>query len=169
MFAVDIILSVTRDGEQFFAQATGQGQAEIFASSDSTFFLTVVDAQLTFHSEDDGTVRSLTLHQGGDTHARRVEPWTPSPEEVGALAGRYYSPELETTYWLRAEDTTLVAEHQRHDPITLSPVAGDQGGSFRGDTWFFANVVFGRDDSGNVAEMLVSNGRVRSLRFVKQD
>jgi len=58
-------LEVTREGDQLFTQATGQQRFEIFPSSQTEFYLEVVDAQITFNLDDDGSVESLTLHQNG--------------------------------------------------------------------------------------------------------
>lgn len=66
-------LTVTREGEQIFAQATGQGKAEIFPESETEFFLKVIDARITFQRTD-GQVTGLVLHQGGrDVPAKRLE------------------------------------------------------------------------------------------------
>jgi CubicO group peptidase (beta-lactamase class C family) len=56
---------VTTKGNQLFAQATGQPQFELFAESENTFFLKVVEAKVTFNKNPDGTIKSLTLFQGG--------------------------------------------------------------------------------------------------------
>lgn len=56
---------VTTEGERIFAQATGQPQFELFAESETTFFLKVVEAKVTFNKNPDGSVKSLTLFQGG--------------------------------------------------------------------------------------------------------
>ena len=50
---------VTREATRLFVQATGQPRFPIFAESDSTFFLRVVDAQITFSGD------VMTLHQNG--------------------------------------------------------------------------------------------------------
>jgi len=50
---------ITREGAHLFAQATAQPRFPIFAESDSTFFLKVVDAQLTLRPD------GLVLHQNG--------------------------------------------------------------------------------------------------------
>jgi CubicO group peptidase (beta-lactamase class C family) len=59
------VIEVTTKGSQIFAQATGQPQFEMFAESEDNFFLKVVPASMKFSKNDDGTVESLTLHQGG--------------------------------------------------------------------------------------------------------
>ncbi len=71
--APGFILSIrARDG-RFFTQATGQQEAEIFAASESEFFLKVVEARLTFQRDAAGAVTGLVLHQGGrDMPARKV-------------------------------------------------------------------------------------------------
>jgi CubicO group peptidase (beta-lactamase class C family) len=69
-------LTVTREGAQIFAQATGQSKAEIFPQSETEFFLKVVDARITFQRGDagNGKVTGLVLHQGGrDVPAKRLE------------------------------------------------------------------------------------------------
>ena len=52
-------ITVTRVGTHLFIQATAQPRFPVFAESDSTFFLKVVDAQLTFRPD------GLVLHQNG--------------------------------------------------------------------------------------------------------
>ena len=58
-----ITISVV-DGK-LMAQATGQDAFELHPESDSRFFLTVVDAQITFTRDAAGAVDGLILHQGG--------------------------------------------------------------------------------------------------------
>lgn len=57
-------ITITQTGKQLFAQATGQEKFELFAKSNTDFFLKVVNAQIAF-SVKDGKVDSLTLYQGG--------------------------------------------------------------------------------------------------------
>lgn len=72
--APNFILTITREGDHFFEQATEQPKAEIFAESDHDFFLKIVDAQITFVTDSNGRATELILHQGGvDQHAKRIE------------------------------------------------------------------------------------------------
>jgi CubicO group peptidase (beta-lactamase class C family) len=59
------LMTVSRDGDHFYTQVTGQPKAEIFATSEREFFLKVVDAQLTFDVDEHGAATQLTLHQNG--------------------------------------------------------------------------------------------------------
>lgn len=58
-------IEVTLQDERIFAQATGQPQFEIFAESETTFFLKVVEANVVFNKNPDGSIKSLTLFQAG--------------------------------------------------------------------------------------------------------
>ena len=59
------VITVSKDGSQMKAQATGQGEFEIYPRSDLVFYLKVVEAQVTFNLNEDGKVVSMTLLQGG--------------------------------------------------------------------------------------------------------
>jgi serine-type D-Ala-D-Ala carboxypeptidase/endopeptidase len=63
--APGFILTVSREGAQLNVQATGQPLFQVFAKTKNTFFLKVVDAQLTFTQNEAGETVSVTLHQGG--------------------------------------------------------------------------------------------------------
>ncbi len=71
--APDATVSVTRKGDQLFAQISGQPSLEIFPESETKFFLKIVDAQLTFFKDSQGKVTQLILHQGGDRFAKKIE------------------------------------------------------------------------------------------------
>jgi CubicO group peptidase (beta-lactamase class C family) len=72
--APSFIMTVTREGDHLFMQATGQPKIQIYPESDRDYFLKVVDAQITFVTDSNGRATELILHQGGmDQHAKRVE------------------------------------------------------------------------------------------------
>jgi serine-type D-Ala-D-Ala carboxypeptidase/endopeptidase len=61
-------ITITRDGAHLFLQATSQPRFPIFAESDTTFFLRVVDAEVTFRRD------GLVLHQNGQhTPGRKLQ------------------------------------------------------------------------------------------------
>ena len=59
------VLTVTKEGSQLKAQATGQRDFEIFPKTETEFYVKVVTAQITFNKNSAGVVESLTLFQGG--------------------------------------------------------------------------------------------------------
>ena len=70
----NFIISVTRDGEKLFVQATGQPEVQLFAETELMFFLKVVDAQIIFKKDDQGKVTQLILNQGGtNMPAKKIE------------------------------------------------------------------------------------------------
>jgi serine-type D-Ala-D-Ala carboxypeptidase/endopeptidase len=72
--APNAIMTVSRDGDQFFTQLTGQGKLQIFPEGERKFFLKVVDAQLTFDTDAQGKATQVTLHQGGrDMPGKRID------------------------------------------------------------------------------------------------
>jgi len=56
------VIELTRDGDRYWTQASGQGKVEVFALNDKTFFSNAVDAELRF---DDAKPGQLVLAQGG--------------------------------------------------------------------------------------------------------
>jgi D-alanyl-D-alanine-carboxypeptidase/D-alanyl-D-alanine-endopeptidase len=67
-----LIFDVQLEGERLTVQLTGQSRLPVYAESDTKFFYTVVDAQITFEVDERGEVAALVLHQNGmDQRARR--------------------------------------------------------------------------------------------------
>jgi hypothetical protein len=67
-------ITVTREGDKLFAQATDQPRFQLFAESPTEFFLKGIDAQVTFVKDDKGLVTQLILHQGGqNTPAKKIK------------------------------------------------------------------------------------------------
>lgn len=66
-------IAVTREGDHFFVQGSGQPKGEIFPEGEREFFFKVVDAQITFVTDSSGRATELILHQNGlDQHAKRL-------------------------------------------------------------------------------------------------
>jgi hypothetical protein len=80
--APSFILTITREEDHLFVQATGQPKFQIYPEGDRDYFLKVVDAQITFVTESNGKATELILHQGGrDQHAKRIEGEAPAVKE----------------------------------------------------------------------------------------
>ena len=157
----NFILTFTREGDTLFGQATGQSRFEIVPTSDSTFALIAITASVTFHRNADGEVDAITLHQGGDNRATRLadSDEDPTPEDLSAFVGRYFSQELETFYTITLEEDQLVLQHRRMNDRNLNPrdVDAFAGGGLQ--------LSFERDRNGQVIGLYVSNGRTREVRF----
>jgi CubicO group peptidase (beta-lactamase class C family) len=80
--APNFVITITRDGQHFYAQATGQPQFEIFATSEREYYLKVVDAQITFVTDDKGRATELILHQSGqEIHGKRLDDANALPKQ----------------------------------------------------------------------------------------
>jgi len=72
--APGFVLSITREGERLLGRATGQGQTELQAESETSFFVRDANAVITFAKDATGKISHLTLQQGGrDMKAKRVK------------------------------------------------------------------------------------------------
>ncbi len=159
------ILTFSREDKKFYVEATRQPKVEMVPTSDSTFKILVVNASITFHRTPESKVESLTLHQNGDHPASRLqaEPWKPSPEELKGYTGRFYSGELEIFYTLAVEDSALAIQRRRMPDIRLVPAKIDNFTA--GNT--LSDLVFIRDEKGEITALKVSNGRTRGVKFEK--
>src|SRR5262249_55645696 len=59
-------ITVSRDSDKLFGQASGQGQFRLWAESPTDFFLKEVDAQIKFARDGEGGF-TLTLFQNGQS------------------------------------------------------------------------------------------------------
>lgn len=63
--APEFVITVTRDADSLFAQATQQGKFQVYPESETKFYYKIVDAQISFIEDESGEVVSLILHQNG--------------------------------------------------------------------------------------------------------
>ncbi len=69
-----VVMTLSREGDHFFAQLTNQPKFEIFAESPTVYFLKVVEADIEFLRDSDGKANELVLRQGGrELHYHRIE------------------------------------------------------------------------------------------------
>ncbi len=161
------ILEFSREQDKLYTQATGQPRFELFASSDSTFYLTVVEASVTFHRDDRGYARAITLHQNGHHRANKVEEprWAPSEADAEMYRGLYLSRELQAFYEVAVSPTMEVSlRHRRMADLGLKAEEKDV---FTGD-FPVTNVRFIRNEDGVITGFMASNGRAVNILFEKQ-
>ncbi|MDN3690421.1 serine hydrolase [Cyclobacterium jeungdonense] len=71
--APEFKITITKEGKQLYLQATGQPRFEIYPENDTKFYLTVVEASISFQRKN-GLVESLILFQGGqEMPGKKVE------------------------------------------------------------------------------------------------
>jgi CubicO group peptidase (beta-lactamase class C family) len=71
--APGVNVTITLDGNYLFAQMSGQQRLQLFAQSETSFFMKAVEVQLDFVRDASGAVTQLVSHQGGrDTIAKHI-------------------------------------------------------------------------------------------------
>jgi CubicO group peptidase (beta-lactamase class C family) len=154
------ILGFRRDGDKLISQATGQPELEVFPIAENKFELRVVDAQVEFHVDDDGKVRTITLYQNGPHKATRVEEEAEAID-LASYTGRYFSSELEVFYNVEVKEDHLVITSRHFDDLDLNHATEDLfSGGFP-----ISEVQFARSEAGEVEGFSVSNGRTRGINF----
>jgi CubicO group peptidase (beta-lactamase class C family) len=157
------VITVAMDGEKLVGRATGQPQVVMQPRGNHTFFIPEAPAEVVFEKNDEGIFHQLILKQGGgEFTAPRLDEFDVEAIDLNVYAGKYYSEELQTAYTLLVEEGKLVARHQRHPDIILTPSKKDE---FSGSTWFFGLTSFEKDADDRYSKMSVSSGRVRNLVF----
>lgn len=63
--APDFVLAITKEQNRLFLQATKQPKVELFAETETQFFITELDVQVTFVRNPQGSVNQLILRQNG--------------------------------------------------------------------------------------------------------
>jgi CubicO group peptidase (beta-lactamase class C family) len=84
--------------------------------------------------------------------------WTPDAKALAGYAGRYESPELQTSYTFTVDNGKLMLHRRRSAPVALTPTVNDSF-TAEGITYRFVR------EKGRVAGFLVDAGRTRNLRF----
>lgn len=59
------VFTITREEDRLYAQLTGQPKIRIYPETETDFFYRVVEAQITFETNQEGQVERLVLHQNG--------------------------------------------------------------------------------------------------------
>jgi CubicO group peptidase (beta-lactamase class C family) len=82
----------TREGKRLLAQATGQGQVELFPESEHVYFTKVVDTVITFQLDNQDRPTGVILRQGGHVFAgKRLDDAAAKPiAEALAIVNKSY-------------------------------------------------------------------------------
>ena len=61
----NLFLTISREDGRMYVQPTGQPRLEMFAETETDFFLKEVEVGISFVRDDSGAVNSLVFQQGG--------------------------------------------------------------------------------------------------------
>jgi len=162
--APNFVLTVTREGDHLFTQATGQAKVEVFPEGDRDYFLKVVDAQITFVTDSQGKATELILHQGGlDQHAKRMEGDIPQPKVHKEVA---VDPKLFDGYVgsYQLAPNFILTVTREGDHLFVQASGQPKAEVFpEGDRDFFykavdAQITFVTDNQGKATELILHQG-----------
>ncbi len=83
-----LMLNVREENGRFLVTPTGQSEAEITPVGEHKFFVEVIQSDLEFVPESDGSIESLILYQGGAHKAPKLHTQSYG-EEVKQFVGKY--------------------------------------------------------------------------------
>ncbi|MGZ2369237.1 serine hydrolase domain-containing protein [Ancylomarina sp. YFZ004] len=124
-----------------------------------------VNLKIQFDLGENESLMRVTVDDDLPIISQGFDPTEPSKEELVLYTGKFYSPELETTYIISLDEDSLFCHHARHGDSKMKRIKKD---ILKGD-WPLLISKFQRDEDGNINGILVSNGRVRNLWFEKQE
>ncbi len=159
------LVVITKEGEKLMGQPGNAPKAEMIPQSETTFFVKEANSEVTFERDEKGNVVRFAMKSGTQNQSAKRLGAPALPAQLTQFAGEYYSPELGTSYTMVLKDGKLVAQHRRHDDISLTELDGDL---FSGNRWFFQTLQFTRDNEKRITGFRLTSGRVRNLRFDKQ-
>jgi|CXWL01.1.fsa_nt_gi CubicO group peptidase (beta-lactamase class C family) len=159
----EIVIHITSEGDQLFAQLTGQPKFPVFAESDSKFFFKVVDAQISFMRSADGKVSHLVLHQNGDHKCEKITDYKPpvqvevpvDPKILETYMGKYeLKPGIGFDVKLEGGQLQVMLTGQPRFPVFA-----------KSENKFFYKVVeaqltFVKDESGKVTSLILHQGGI---------
>jgi len=126
------------------------------AYSETDFEVLGVGIQLAF-ADEDGAITATGL---GNTY-ERLDRTEPSANELRAYVGSYWSAEIDATYEVTLDGTTLMLQRPGRDPAGLIALAADE---FSGAG---LGITFVRD-LGRVTGLKVDAGRVTGIVFERE-
>jgi len=158
--------------DTFWLVLPGDDRFQLFAESETRFFLKAFNAQCTFVILDAGDVNEMIWHQGGSDHkSLRVEDRIElTAGELAGYAGEYAHQELNARYpiafaegQLTLQTPSTFKKYLGFDSVALNHLNGD-----RFATNELGMLEFTRDDSGRLnGFVLASVGRLQNIRFIR--
>jgi hypothetical protein len=146
----------TVDGQSFQLQPTGQDR---YRSLDAP-----INLELEFQrpNPDRPLVLQLGVEGQSPITLEAIKLVSPTLNQLGEFAGNYYSPELQARYQIFLHEGKLFLRLKNNPDAEVIPVLNDL---FRVEG---KNLTFSRDPQRQVTGFVLSSGRIRNLRFVRE-
>jgi len=120
--------------------------------------------QFIFSELKDQKTQFVTIYQNGNkTEAKRFLEEDLSKLSLSEYAGRFYSPELESTLDILLEDNRLIGHHARHGDFPIAIIKKD---ALQIPNFALIDII--RNTENKITGIKISNGRARNVWFEKQ-
>ena len=140
------------------------GQDRLIPVEENTFHIDGWDGQIKIETISDTETRLISSTPTSKNVYTRIDPWTPTSEELTELEGDYWSDELETVYHLALKDLKLTIQHRWIGEVKLEPITNDL---FQMEWGYF--VKFGRNSEGGISDLSVFSGRTLDVKFQRKE
>jgi hypothetical protein len=155
-----------KEGKLMYFRSTGN-ESELAPLAANRFLMLGVRTrvEITFKSPRAGAPLQMFFSESGGKPSvyDPVKPASYSPKQLVEFAGRYYSPELNTTYSISPKDDKLLFQTGNWGDFLLAPRFVD---SFANPTEM-GSIIFTRDSKKRVSGFVIRSGKVKNLSFTK--
>ncbi|MCA9217350.1 MAG: serine hydrolase, partial [Planctomycetales bacterium] len=165
---VSAVMRVTRDGNQLYAQLTGQAKFKIYPQSERKFAWAGIKAEVEFVKDDNGNVTKGIHTQGGRTfdvaRVPEIQQIELTEEQLDEFVGRYNYGLLLGNMTVTRDGKKLTAKLRGQNALEIVPVGNDE---FR---WkeVNASIKFERNEEGKIVRGLhTQGGKTRKVPRVK--
>jgi len=152
-------VTFTLENGQMMSQANGEPKFSAFMKSDTLMWVPDYHSSVAFLSVTD---KAQAIRYHGHV-SPRVEPVDIAHLVLSDYTGEYYSPELEIAYRITLVNGKLMVHQMRLGDFALDPDLIVKDG-FNGNA---GSMHFVRDERGAVNGFMLSGGRIRNIRFVR--
>lgn len=153
------------DTLRYFRSSTNE--TPIIPIGHNKFKMLVASANVIINFKINGQEKSMFV-KINDNKPITFESFDDKPiisKEMLSYTGKFYSPELETTYEIYLENDSLFIHHARHGDFKMEVLKKD----ILESEWPVSITKFKRDNKGKILGVYISNGRVQNLWFKKLD
>ncbi|WP_020529480.1 serine hydrolase [Flexithrix dorotheae] len=160
-----IVVDISAQNDQFFANIIGQTKFEIFAESPNKFFVKDTDLQFSFLQGNSSELNIILVHLYGKIifgRKLRVENQL-SDEVLHEYSGTYYNEELNIAYRLLIENSKLFVQVGNKPKQAIGLISKDKA------VLEDSMAEFQRNKFGQIQAFQLESGRVKNLMFVKND
>lgn len=155
------LFDITEENDSLYCKYTGGRKIPLYTASDTVLFNKSAGIKI---SLTDSSPERIKIISKGSTHkGTKTTKYIPSEEYLREIAGRYWSPELETQYRFYLKNGKLFGYHTRHGEFEIESLKKDL---FISDSGFMSKIIITREGD-DIRGMKVSNSRVRDLWLVK--